>query len=297
MNTRLSRPYARKRGGPPSVTTVIDSMNKAGLPWGAAKETAVYVVHHLDDVAALVGEHGPEYAADVLRRHHRGVWDGKADIGTLVHAVNEAWCAGEVAELDRIAAELKAAKSVKAADPLLLAAQAGPYVDGLERFWDDCQPETLATEYVVRHNGKGVEYVGTADWLAVLHGDAVPERLRGRPVLLDLKTTAEQDVQKGLYADSWRLQLAALRLADEVVLYDGEGNEVGTGPMPQVDWCGVVHMRGEGHYDLIELQAAGDEKGYFIRLRTIWEWMNKASKVPAAVYVCPPVEMSKEGAA
>jgi hypothetical protein len=264
------RPYARKRNGPPSVTTILDAMATPGLEWGSAKETALFAVHHQDEWTHL----DPDVAVNKLRRHFRGVWDGRADVGTAVHHINEAWTWGEDADVP----------------PELVG-----YVDGLERFWRDFQPETVATEEVVRYPDGNLSYIGQRDWVADLGGDRW---------LLDIKTTAQQDADKGVYPDSWRLQLAAYRWATEIVLYDEKNKEVGTVPNYPVDRCGVIHLRGDGDYTLYELQAGKAEWERFLQLRRVWTWVNKEASVPAPAPVLAPTDLTvtltdtnREGAA
>ncbi len=85
------RPYARKRGGPPSVTTIIGAQAKDGLQWGAAKENALFAVHHYDEWCDL---DQPE-AVDRIRKHFKGVWDGRAALGTLVALIGIEVLAGD----------------------------------------------------------------------------------------------------------------------------------------------------------------------------------------------------------
>lgn len=217
-------------------------------------------------------------AIDRLYKHHRGIWDSRAAMGTLVHAVNEAWTWGEEVDI----AEQVVALSTRPKSPVrswqgrehFVVSDAEPYIDGLKRFWLDWQPVTIATEEVVRHPDKVNPYIGQRDWVCDLHGERW---------LLDIKTTAEKDQEKGLYLDSWRLQLAAYRHAEEIVLYDDEGNEVESRPNYPVAHCGVIHLRGDGQYALYELQAGGGEFTRFLQARGLWAWVNRDSKKPAPI--------------
>lgn len=276
-----TRPYGGKRGGPPSVTTVLAAMAVPGLPWAAAKETAMFAVEKPEEWQGLA----PEDAVARLYRHHRGIWDGRAEMGTLVHAVNEAWTWGEEVDLDTLVdgaanRDKKAVKSWQGREALVVGDLAG-YVDGLERFWCDFSPVTVATEEVVRYRrDKKAIYIGQRDWVAELEG------LPGR-TLIDIKTTAQQDAEKGWYPESWRLQGAAYRYANEIVDYDAEGNETGTRPNYTVERFAILHMRGDGDYELVEYRAAGDEHGTFLRLVTVYEWMTKGAKTPEGVRLNP----------
>ena len=221
-----SRPYSRMKGAEPSVTTILGMLDKPGLSWGAAKETALFAVHHQADWAGL----DTQAAVDKLRRHHRGVWDSKAAVGSVVHAVNESWITGEVYDV-----------------PEDMQAKVEPYIEGLHKFWKDWNPSDFRTEDVVRRPGT---YIGTRDLVGNLGFDKC---------LLDLKSTAELDPEKGIYTRDWALQLAAYRYATEVVHYkrDDKGKLFvdSVEDNEDVDWCGIVHLRGDGDYTLFQVNA------------------------------------------
>ena len=221
-----ARPYSRMRGAEPSVTTILGMLDKPGLSWGAAKETALFAVHHQEEWAGLE----TSAAVDKLRRHHRGVWDAKAAVGSVVHAVNESWITGEVYDI-----------------PEDMVARVEPYVEGLHKFWKDWNPSDFRTEDVVRRPGV---YIGTRDLVGNLGWDRW---------LLDIKTTAELDPDKGLYGKDWALQLAAYRYAPEVVTFKrdpkGKLEIASVEPNEDVDRCGIIHLRGDGEYTLYELDV------------------------------------------
>lgn len=257
-----ARPYARQRKWV-SVTTanILDKH----LDWAASREAALFAVNHRDEWATL-----PEPdAVDRIRRHFRGVWDTRAAMGTLIHSVNEAWSWDEEPDL---LALIEAAKVRLWKDRELEAVgEANRYVNGLERFWLDFAPVTVATEEVVRDPVRG--YIGQRDWVADIGGDRW---------LLDLKSTAQQDESKGIYVDSWRLQLAAYRHAPEIVLYQPDGTEDGTHPNYPVDRCGVVLLRGDDSYTFYEVQADHAEHSVFLSMLGLHRWVNVDSKKPPA---------------
>jgi hypothetical protein len=277
-----ARPYARKRNTPPSVTTILDVIGKPGLQHGSAKETATFAVLHPEEWQNLA----PDAAIDRLRRHFVGVWSGRAAIGNVVHAVNEAWSWDEDVDLcDVIEKVREKNKSLWAgASSREVADLVGPYVDGLERFWEDCTPTTVQTEEVVRAPEGPCDYIGQRDWVCVIDGERW---------LLDLKSTANQDAEKGVYADTWRLQLAAYRFAPEVVVYDAQGVETATLPNEPVARCGVVHLRGDGAYQLIELRCDEDAHARFLAARALYQWVQTESKKPAPVVVRPELIVSE----
>lgn len=267
-----SRPYSRMKGSEPSVTTILGAMKAVpALTWGAAKETALFAVHHQDEWTDLT----PEDAVDLLRRHHRGVWDSKAANGTALHSVNEAWCEGRTPDLAEIVAHMadtdRNAVSWRGREAEVVKVLGG-YVDGLEAFWMAYQPRTVLTEYVVRSPG---HYIGTADWCA---------EIGGRRLLLDIKTTAQHDEEKGVYVDSWAPQLAAYRFAPEIVHFgkDEKGRNVITGTEPNLitDGAAVVHLRGEGHFDLFEIPADEAAHEAFMHMVAAHGWLKSLPKVP-----------------
>lgn len=257
-----ARPYAR--GKLPSVTTLIGTMDKPGLPWGAASETAKFAVLHQDEWKTM----DPTDAIDKLRKHHRGVWDASARVGTLVHQCAEAWSKHQLWD-------------VPSGTPDDEADRLGGYIDGLAAFWQDCQPEVIATEIVVREPDL---YVGTFDWLGYLtvHGE---RHVWGD----DFKTTANLDPDKGFYTESWRPQLAAYRHAAEVVHYHG-GTEVACWKFedcfPRPERTGILHLRGNGGYQLIEVAADEAALEMMAVLRKVRDWNLKGGHgTPASVVV------------
>src|SRR4051812_24380141 len=99
------RPYAKTPGSPPSVTQVLGILSAPGLSWGAARETALYAVHHQDLWSGL----GSSAAVDTLYRHHRGVWDHRALLGTAVHQINAEWCQGHTVRVSDVIQEMREA--------------------------------------------------------------------------------------------------------------------------------------------------------------------------------------------
>lgn len=267
VNTPIpSRPYSRLKGSEPSVTTIIGELAIPGLSWGAAKETARYVVLG-DDKWTSMDE---KKAIDHLRMHHKGVWDGRAAMGTLLHSVNEAWIKGETPDLAKLVGAVSSWKG-REAEKIV---EADGYVAGLAKFWEDFQPTRSYTEQVVRTPSS---YIGTGDWWTMLRGECW---------YIDIKTTAEQDAEKGLYGDSWGLQCAALTAAREMITYkrDEKGKlyVASTEPNIPVDHCGVVHLRGDGDYMLYEVDAGVDMYDAFLSLLHLYEW-RKQVKPPRPV--------------
>ena len=254
-DTIPSRPYSRMKSEP-SVTTIIGELNKPGLEWGASKEAAKFAVYGHDE---WFGLEDPA-AVELIRKHFKGVWDGRAAMGTLVHTVNECWINGESPDLEIL---VKAVPSWQNQIPEKIE-EADRYVAGLAKFWNDWEPTEFRSEDVVRSPG---QYIGTRD----LFG-----RLRGDTYVLDLKTTAEQNAEKGIYGPEWSLQLAAYNHAKEIVTYarDDKGKVCvsGTAPNERAERAGIVHLRGDGEYTLYQVDAGPDQYDAFLQLLHVHLW-------------------------
>lgn len=272
------RPYSRIRGKRErSVTEIIGLKSIGGLPWAAAKETAMFAVLHQDQWMDLA----PDEAVDRLRTHHRGVWDSRACIGTATHAVMEAWFKDETVDLKELVADLAAnertAKTWVGHEDEITA-RLVPYVDGLEKWWNDFTPTGGTAEDCVRTPGV---FIGQRDRWGV--------QMDGSTWGLDLKTTAEQDGAKGLYADSWSLQLAAYARASEIVTYGwdekGKLTEISTRPNEPVDRTGIIHLRGDGEYALYEVPVTDRAFESFLSLASVAQWLHSIEKdVPVALH-------------
>lgn len=236
-----SRPYAKIKGSEPSVTTILGTLDKPGLSWGAAKETALFAIHHQEEWIGL-----PEDQAYTrLRTHHKGVWDSAAALGTLVHSVAEKWAHGKSVDVSQIVGEMAesdpSARSWKGHE-LEVVGEAMRYVEDLANWWEDHVVNVSASEAVVRTPGV---CIGQTDLRALLQfpGGEV------RDSLIDFKTTREQDLSKHYYPDSWALQLAAYNFSPEQVIYEMEGGrpvEAFTLKWTPASFCGIVQLRGNG---------------------------------------------------
>jgi hypothetical protein len=280
---RVSRPYSRKRKSV-SVTTLVDKLPKDGLMWGAAKETAIFAVQHqsawrgLDEAEAI----------ERLRTHFRGVWDASADVGTLTHTVNEHWIDGlEMDPADPKHRErLHKAKDDDTLYDQLLDRMPG-YVEGLGKFWQAADPQTIATEVVLRTG----DVIGTTDWITHLPGLTDGVRFFDSDVwILDVKTTSELDPEKGMYPDAWRPQLFMYATAREVVHFHGT-DEVAAWPMedcfPRPNRAGILHLRGDGLYQLIEVDITAPLLPELVEaLKVVHRWgLTAGYKTPAPVVV------------
>ena len=273
------RPYASRASekAETSVTTILDVKHTPGLDWAAAKLTAEYAVLEdtwkVDSGGAILS---PPEQIDALRRYFRGIWDGRAYMGTMTHAMLEAWIQHETADLHALVDTHQPWQKIHDEK----VEQAMGYVNGLAAWWDRYEPADCLTEQVVRSPGL---YIGTRDLVCTIEGERW---------LLDLKTTEQKwnddkppKDQKGVYGDSWTLQLAAYRYAREVITYRwAEGKyangkprailEVDTVTLNEpVDRCGIVHLRGDNRFTFYEVDADAYAYDLFLGLIPLAQWL------------------------
>ena len=240
------RPYAGKRDMP-SVTGVLEMLDggkSRSFGWAASLIASVTAVHHPDRWAGL-GTDGCTGDKDglcpaciYLRSEFDRQWRAQADLGTHVHHLALSWAVGEEIDVD---------------------AHTAPYLDALEKFWVEADPEWLHLERTVLYDrSRSHAYRGQFDWIArvTLNGER-------RTLLGDIKT--------GRYSPhSQTLQLAAYRFA-QLTRWEDK-TEIVEGPVPVVDGAAVLLLGDDGTCRLVELPAAGDAHSTFLRLRDLWGW-------------------------
>lgn len=169
----------------PSVTTILNNLNKPALPAWAAKKVAEFAHDHLSSW----GDLPREAAIDLLKRSPYRDMSGKGDVGTAVHEAVDNWIR---ANLDGTEWEL---------DDIDLL----PYVAGVHRFLSDHVHRVLHSE-VTLFNRK-YEYAGTADAICKLED--------GRVAIVDWKTS------KNVYPEH-ALQIVAYANSDFIGSDDGQ---------------------------------------------------------------------------
>jgi hypothetical protein len=170
---RISGRYAVEVGGKPiapSVTGVLGVLNKPGLSWGSAKETALFAIHHQDEWIDL----SPEDAYHRLRKHHRGVWNDKAARGTAVHALAVEWAEGREVECPP---------------------ECAPYLDALERLYVDHRPAWVELERSVVYAVPGLEFGGSLDAIV---------DVGGRRLVIDIKTGQRYPIETTVQLAAYR---------------------------------------------------------------------------------------------
>ena len=294
-----TRPYANTRKDGPSITACSGLLGKDGLQWGAAKVTTRYWQKNHAELLALPDDECYEQS----RRWFKGVWDGSAAMGNLVHAANQAWVHGDefnvTDEVHRLANLVKYRKSDgRSYDAGVrywrdredeVAEEAEGYIDALEKFWRWQQPKPIGAEEIVRWAADpDLRYIGQRDFTCYLGNERWLIELKSAG---EDKTEGKSDPCSYLYLDSWRPQLAAQRFAEEIVFYDfdhndpnGKAVECGTHPNYRIDHVGVLYLVGgnrRGEYEFYEVSAGEEEFDIFLRLRSLQPWSSGEWKKPA----------------
>lgn len=225
------------------VTTLLALPKPALINW-AANVTAEAAVNERDVWLPMV-EAGRDRAAIEYLKEARWQTTTEAAVrGTDVHTLAERLSGGEEVEVDE---------------------RTEGFVDAYLAFRADFRPTNEITERMVV-NRRHV-YAGTFDLIAELRGH--PDSTGDRPVrlLIDYKTG------KGVYPETC-LQLAAYRHA-ETMLPGLAGNPDEEVPVPEVDGAAVLHLRGDGTYELRPVQAGEREFRTFLYAAQIADFTTK----------------------
>jgi hypothetical protein len=227
----------RLNGRPiPTATSVSGMLDKPGLSWGAAGETALFAIHHQDEWMELP----PEDAYHRLRKHHRGVWDEKAMRGTTVHGLALEWAKGQ--DID-------------------CPPELNPYLDALEAFYLQREPQWVDVERNVLYLEKDREYGGQFDYIREDNG----------LVLGDIKTGRRYPIET-------TLQISGYRFAQFVATYDAKGRLELLEPMHKVARCEVLYLHDDGTFEVLELPADEATFERFIALRDAWSWLREMER-------------------
>ena len=173
------------KGMVPSVTNILDMMNKPGLKYWAAKECATYASQNREKLATLTEDEAWQLVRGAPFARHD---DSPSAIGDIVHGWIERRIKGDSPTHDEVMASHQTVKWMW---------------NSFLKFEDHYKPQFTDTEFTVWSDRYG--YAGTAD-LAM--------RINGLNVLTDTKTG------KNIYPDT-AMQLAALANADVILSADG----------------------------------------------------------------------------
>lgn len=200
------------------TSTTGKAMDKPGLVWAAARETALWAVQHVGALDAPRNEESWVYEAT---RAHRTAWDASARRGTRLHRAAQCLIHGEPWPTTDEDGEAWPEDEIRSAEHLA-------------RFMDEWQAEPVAVERPVFH--VRMNYAGTLDAIA---------DLRGVRWLLDYKTgKPSKTTGHGAYPKD-ALQLAAYRYATHLQVADDSG-ELFDRPMVEVERTGIVWVQPDG---------------------------------------------------
>jgi hypothetical protein len=195
------------------------------------------------DLLVVSDPNAVQGAIDWLKQSPYRERDRKADIGTAVHEVVEAYVKRRPV-------------------PTPIGGTEG-YVAAFQQFLEDWKPRYELAEASV-YNRK-LHYAGTLD--AICEIDGLGELGKTAKIMLDYKTTGA-----GVYPEA-ALQLSAYRFAEFIGMPDGT-----EAPMPAVDGCAVVWLKPEGEYALVPVIA--DERTFtsFRYVQETFRWAEEISK-------------------
>lgn len=252
-----STPYGRFR----SVTTILDGgLAMPNLPFWYAREASLRAVDNIPKLSRLRGQTARDEAARWIAKAATEKRDAAADLGSWVHALAEARVLG--------------APYPKPND------DQKPYVDAVEQFLLDHDPEFEATEMTVAHPEDG--WAGTGDaWLRL------PRTRFGNTLLLgDWKTSKKAREKTALQCSAYqRARVGWLKDGTEVV-------------PPAADNAVLIHIRPDLYpdtgYAVIPLDTSDAVYAQFLKVRDIdKEWtrgLQKTALGEPLELIMPPVE-------
>lgn len=266
----LKHRYRIEPGGKPvpGVTTIINIIEKPGLMWAASEIGAKTALVNAGRVRSISKEHREWLASakgrdktsekkrqlaatgtdeEVFLHFCRGEfqrqWNAKADRGTRVHDIAEAWANRETAEV---------------------SAEDEPYVDALEQFHVLYKPRFIHVESIVLNPDLG--YGGRFDGIAELDG---PDERDQGIFMLDYKTGGE-------WEDSNSLQFSGY-LHGRFATYDAKGTLGPLVDLPRLDGARNVFLRPDGSCGVVDPFArinADDAWSAFQACNTLYKLKN-----------------------
>lgn len=253
----------------PGVTTIVGLLDKPGLTWGAAKETAKIAVdephrwQHLER----------DMAFEIVRTHFRKVWDLKAETGNIVHEVALAWAKEQEADLDYLLTydEKGEERTWTGEERNEVLRRVNGCVDALELFYLEKKPKWRYVEQSVAHPycGYSPEKPWKIDAKTSYGGcfDADGELSGEGEILLDWKTGRRYPIET-------ILQVAGgYGNAPLLAYYDDEGWLVKVEPYEAPKKRATVWLHDDGTYELLVLPSGRSVYTRFIQLRRQHAWL------------------------
>jgi hypothetical protein len=237
--------YWNGSGPYPSVTTILDVMDKPALVSWAKRTVAEIAVNRWEEVGAYIQRDSPDAAIQWLKGLPDYQRDAAGKLGTSIHL----W------------ADIASRGQEPDGETFQPSAEERPYLEAYRCF------QTFLTE----HQGKVVSgekmvwsqdgYAGTYDLICRFSCDCHQGLW-----LIDLKTA-----KTGPYPE-WALQLIAYGTADFIIIEDDPTPY----PMPVIERYGVLHLRPDLYADtgwrLIEYPLIPSDRMAFLGALEIWRW-------------------------
>lgn len=248
--TQDHRYYWNGKGPYPSVTTILQVLDKPAVVQWAKRTVAEGAVNRAEEVLARTLQEPHDQVVKWLAGMPDYVKDEAGKLGTGIHLLADMVSRG--ADSD--------------SEGFQPSEQEKPYLDafqGFLRFLQQQGAEIVSSEKMVWSvNG----YAGTYDLIVrfPIDGDNT-DQVKGELWLLDIKTS------KGYYPE-YALQLIAYGYADQIIL---EGNPDGY-PMPHINRYGVLHLRPELYpdtgYRLVEYPLVEADYIAFLAALELYRW-------------------------
>ncbi len=258
-----------------SVTTVIGTLEKSGLVYWSAQETAIAAIRSQSSWQGLLADDDPEcehkttkcevvkWLADARFRRPKG-YRSATELGTAVHdAVERYALSGVRPEVD---------------------VEVRPFLDQFDRWAQAFSPSYQATEVAVYHPTHG--YAGTADAFLTIDGVRY---------IADYKTTRNSVDSKGKpskpYPSEVGLQLSAYRHAEKAAVWRPRRHEkyrrryyllspaeqAMAEPVPEVDTGLVIHIAPE-HCDAFPIRCDDEVFESYLAVQDAARWVLALSR-------------------
>lgn len=243
--TENHRYYWNGKGPYPSVTTILDVMDKPALVSWAKRTVAEIAVSHWEELGARIQKEGTDSSIGWLKGLPDYQRDAAGKLGSSIHLWADIASRGQEPD----------SETFQPSD------EERPYLDAYRRY----------QAFLEEHGGKVVSgekmvwsldgYAGTYD-LIVRFSCPCHEGLW----LQDLKTA-----KTGPYPE-WALQLIAYGTADFIIIEDDPTPY----PMPEIQRYGVLHLRPDLYEDtgwrLIEYPLIPSDRMAFLGALEIYRW-------------------------
>jgi hypothetical protein len=277
--------YWNGKGPYPSVTTILDVMDKPALVSWAKRTVAEIAVNRWEEVGAYIQRDSPDAAIQWLKGLPDYQRDAAGKLGTSIHLWADIASRGQEPDGEtfqpseeerpyleayrRFSVFLGAEGSRIVSSEKMVWSQdgyGGTYDMLVKRWCDPCRsPGTPHTDPYYHHSY--CQYRREGSTCSCEEGKKGWDRCEHEELwLLDLKTA-----KTGPYPE-WALQLIAYGTADFIIIEDDPTPY----PMPVIERYGVLHLRPDLYTDtgwrLIEYPLIPSDRMAFLGALEIWRW-------------------------